>query len=95
LRGYAIWHILPPGQIMTPLDGAASRSHILPSFGAFFFTAAGLFIAQTLIAGGDADRRAVASYSTHFDVGWKLGLQVALAIAFVGVFWGVLGIHPA
>lgn len=90
LAWYDIWHILPAGGVMTPKGFVGDRSGVLPSFGAFFFTAATLFIGQALIAGGDADRRAVATYSTHFDVAWKLGLQGALAIVFVGVFWGVL-----
>jgi hypothetical protein len=32
----------------------------------------------------------MARYTTHFDVAWKLGVQVALATAFVGAFWLVL-----
>ena len=49
-----------------------------------------LFIAQSLIAGGDAERKWIASYPTHYDVAWKLAVQGALSVAFVGAFWLVL-----
>ncbi len=49
-----------------------------------------LFIAQSLIAAGDHDRKPVAQYTTYFDAAWKLALQLALASAFVGLFWLVL-----
>lgn len=62
----------------------------LPFFALFLFAGAGLFIAHTLIAAGDAERKFIARYETYFDTAWKLGVQLALAIAFVGVFWGVL-----
>ena len=90
LAWYDIWH--DPGtafQYIRPGHwGEAPR--ILPSFAACFFTSAFMFIAQALIAGGDHDRRFVAHYATHFDVAWKLGLQLVLSVLFVGVFWGVL-----
>src|SRR4029077_12012456 len=38
----------------------------------------------------DAERKFMASYPTHFDVAWKLAVQVALSAVFVGVFWLVL-----
>ncbi len=69
--------------------------HVLPSFALYFFLTAGLFIAHALISGGDADRKFMASYLTHFDVAWKLGVQVALAAAFVGAFWLVLWLGAA
>lgn len=62
----------------------------IPSGKLFFFLFGALFIAQSLVAAGDADRRFMARYATDFDVAWKLGLQVVLSAAFVGVFWGVL-----
>ncbi|HEY0301766.1 MAG TPA: hypothetical protein VGC36_10555, partial [Rhizomicrobium sp.] len=60
------------------------------TFALVAFTMVGLFIAQSLIAAGDAERRYIASYAAYFDAAWKLGVQLALAFAFVGVFWGVL-----
>ncbi len=68
----------------------AADPRILPSFAMVLFTAIGLFIAHALVAGGDADRRFIATYPTHFDVAWKQGLQIALSVAFVGAFWLLL-----
>ncbi len=50
----------------------------------------GMFISHALVSGGDADRKIIASYKTHFDVAWKLAVQVALSAAFVGAFWIIL-----
>ncbi|MEJ0067478.1 MAG: hypothetical protein WDO24_00495 [Pseudomonadota bacterium] len=36
------------------------------------------------------ERRLIPSYSRHFDTSWKLGIQIVLAMVFVGVFWGIL-----
>src|ERR1700733_7759198 len=47
-------------------------------FALYFFLGAGLFIAHALILGGDVDRRFMATYPTHFDVAWKLALQLIL-----------------
>lgn len=62
----------------------------MPSSALIFFAGAGLFIAHTLIAAGDAERKFIARYETYFDTAWKLGVQLALAAGFIGVFWGVL-----
>lgn len=67
----------------------------LPSFALFLFAGVGLFIAHTLIAAGDAERKFIARYETYFDTAWKLGLQLALAVSFVAVFWGVLELGAA
>src|SRR5262249_25527016 len=48
------------------------------------------FIAHALILGANADRRLVAKYSTHFDIAWKMAVQLALGGAFVGAFWALL-----
>jgi Domain of unknown function (DUF4153) len=92
LGWYGIWSdMLPhPGLLAITL-----QPRIEPSFALFFFLSAGLFIAHALIAGGDADGRFIANYSTHFDLAWKFGLQWLLAIAFVGIFWGLLELGAA
>ena len=54
------------------------------------FTAAGLFIGHHLLEAGDLDDRVIARYPTYFDLAWKHGVQLAMSIAFVGVFWLVL-----
>lgn len=50
----------------------------------------GLFIIHSLVVAGEADRRFIATYPRHFDVAWKHGLQLVLAVCFVGIFWGLL-----
>lgn len=55
-----------------------------------FFVAGGFFIAHALVVGGDMDRRFMASYPTHFDVAWKLALQLVLTLFFTLAFWGLL-----
>lgn len=55
----------------------------------------GLFVAHSLIVAAARDRERIASYPTYFDVSWKHGVQLALALAFTGIFWAVLGIGAA
>src|SRR5205823_3428641 len=54
------------------------------------FAAAGLFIAHSLVMAGVRDRRRIAAYTTHFDLAWKLGVQLAFSGLFTGVSWLVL-----
>lgn len=86
---YGIWKLAPEWQQVSP-DHFALNPQIVPAFGVFFFTSVWLFIAHVLISGGDTDRRVVAIYHTHFDIGWKLAVQLALSAAFVGMFWAML-----
>jgi len=57
--------------------------------------ALGLFVAHSLVAAADHDRRPVGTYPTHFDLAWKHAVQLAVAVAFVGVFWAVLWLGAA
>ncbi|MDP1632960.1 MAG: DUF4153 domain-containing protein [Caulobacter sp.] len=59
------------------------------------FSAVGLFIAHHLVAAADADRRVIARFPTYFDLAWKHGVQMAMAVGFVGVFWIVLTLGGA
>ncbi|MBP7703966.1 MAG: DUF4153 domain-containing protein [Caulobacter sp.] len=59
------------------------------------FVAGGLFVANELVAGGDAERRLIARYPTYFETAWKHGVQLALSAAFVGVFWLLLYLGAA
>lgn len=49
-----------------------------------------LFIGHHLVAAADRDGRLLAHYATYFDIGWTLGIQLALSLAFLGAFWLVL-----
>ena len=80
---YDIWRSAPDA-------GVSALPKNLPSWQVVIALIVMLFIAQSLIAGGDAERKWIATYSTHYDVAWKLAVQGALSVAFVGAFWLVL-----
>src|SRR5262249_38717153 len=89
LAWYDIWRAWPVDYVWQA-GKLGPEPRVLPSVPLCFFLAMGLFIAHALISGGDADRRFFATYPTHFDVAWKLGVQVALGIAFACAFWLIL-----
>jgi hypothetical protein len=68
----------------------AAAPRLFPSPILVPFVTIGLFIAQSLIVAGDADRKLIAFYPRYFDAAWKHGVQLALAAGFVGVFWLLL-----
>lgn len=72
------------------LGGSGDGPRIAPSPPLVVFGAGFLFIAQALVAAGDADRRIIAAFPTYFDTAWKGGIQLAFSAAFLGAFWGVL-----
>jgi len=61
-----------------------------PSWELVWFTAAGLFIAHSLVMAGVRERRRIASYAVHFDTAWTLGVRLAFSGLFTGVSWLVL-----
>ena len=61
---------------------------IFPSPQLTVFTAVGAFISLSLILSGVADNRRIASYQRHFDIGWKLAIQLLLAAGFSAILWG-------
>jgi hypothetical protein len=63
-----------------------------PSFPLWVALAACLFVAHVLVIDSIIERRLVSSYPRHFDTAWKVAVQCGLAVAFVGVFWGVLAL---
>jgi hypothetical protein len=80
LGAYSAW------REMTGTPGAFSAGAIVLAF----FVAGGFFIAHALVVGGDTDRRFMATYPTHFDVAWKLALQLVLTLFFILAFWALL-----
>lgn len=91
---YDRWRIVLP-----PLDAHPYATGVpdadIPRIALFFLLSVGLFIAHSMITAGDAARKFIAPYEDYFDAAWKLGVQLALAVAFVGVFWGVLELGAA
>lgn len=63
---------------------------VWPRFTLFLAIAATLFTAHVLVVDGTAERRLFPSYKRHFDTAWKLGMQIALSVVFVGMFWILL-----
>jgi Domain of unknown function (DUF4153) len=54
-----------------------------------------LFIAHELISSGDQAGKLIAPFETYFDEAWKRGVQLALAIVFTLLFWGILWLGAA
>lgn len=49
-----------------------------------------LFMGHVLVVSADADRKLIPGYARHFDLAWKLGLQLALGALFVAIVWILL-----
>jgi hypothetical protein len=73
----------------------AGSHRIMPSFVLAVVVGAGLFIGHHLVAAADAERKYFASYSSYFDIAWKHGVQLVLALGFVGAFWLLLWLGAA
>ncbi|WP_431284279.1 hypothetical protein ACQW02_05560 [Humitalea sp. 24SJ18S-53] len=56
----------------------------------FAGTAALLFIAQALVTAADRQGGPIAAYGLYFEIAWRNGLLLALALAFLGAFWLLL-----
>jgi Domain of unknown function (DUF4153) len=84
LAWYDIWRQWDPVAALGEHGGGPM------TFALGMFCVVGLFIAQALIAAADVERRWIAHYGGYFDAAWKQGVQLVLAVVFVGVFWGVL-----
>ncbi len=54
-----------------------------------------LFIAHHLIVAAILARRWIAPYVEYFDMAWRHAVQLALSLAFVGVFWLVMVLGAA
>jgi hypothetical protein len=76
--------------IFRDLTGGTAIQRVTPTATLWLCLGAGLFIAHALIASGDADRKFIASYSRYFDMSWAQGVQLALAVCFVALFWAML-----
>jgi hypothetical protein len=78
------------GEVMSWIMGGRRDLAIWPSPGLVLAAAAGIFIAQSLIAAGDAERRIVAPYPAYFDAAWTAAVRLALSAVFVALFWLLL-----
>ncbi len=76
---HATWRETPA------LDGAAPLLYwpaMLPLV--FFFCLVIFFIGHSLVLAAAQDRRRLASYATHFDIAWKLFIQLLFSAFFTG-----------
>ena len=89
LSGYDHWR--------EPLAGYLHSDGVRrwPSPQLISISAVGLYIAHHLIEPADVERRWWPSYQARFERAWRHGFQLALAIAFTGVFWLVLQLGSA
>lgn len=60
------------------------------SFFVMVFSIGFFFIAHTLVLAGAQDGRRIARYTTYFESGWKLFIQLLFSAFFVGGLWLVL-----
>ena len=89
LSGYDHWR--------EPLAGYLHSDGVRrwPSPQLISISAVGLYIAHHLIEPADVERLWWPSYQARFERAWRHGFQLALAIAFTGVFWLVLQLGSA
>jgi hypothetical protein len=66
------------------------RHTLYPSLLLIIFSAVGFFIAQALVLAGASEQRYIAHYPSYFEIAWKLMIQLAFSVLFVGVLWLVL-----
>ncbi|RYF88338.1 MAG: DUF4153 domain-containing protein, partial [Caulobacteraceae bacterium] len=86
LAFYDVWRMEGAWQ---PPNGPKPRGPE-PSPQLCVFLAAGFFIAHALVLAAALEGRRIASYGAYFEIAWKLGVQLAFSVLFVGVTWLVL-----
>lgn len=73
---------------LNPAD--LSKKTTFPSVLLLIFSMAAMFIAHSLLLASAQDQRRIASYPTHFEIAWKLLIQIKFSVLFVGALWLVL-----
>jgi hypothetical protein len=86
LSWHDLWRMNPLGEGWRAQEGPSRY----PSFQAWAFISAGLFMAHALVLASAHDGRRVAAYPTYFDQAWKLGIQHLFSALFVGALWLML-----
>lgn len=61
-----------------------------PSALLWLFSAAGFYIAHSLVLATGIDKKRIASYPTYFETAWKLLVQIIFSSLFTGALWLVL-----
>ncbi|WP_419728043.1 DUF4153 domain-containing protein [Lichenicola sp.] len=79
-------------QMSPPGAGVAAVGQ---TFGFGLLLTAALFMTQSLIMAGEADRRWRPGYPRLFETSWRLAIQLGLTFVFVGFFWAILWLGVA
>ncbi|HEU4851314.1 MAG TPA: DUF4153 domain-containing protein [Telluria sp.] len=87
LAFYDIWRVSDAAAPSLPDYSHGKRTPRTPSPVLIGFMLAGFFIAHSLVLAGVRERRRIASYQSHYDIAWKLVVQLAFSGAFVGAVW--------
>jgi hypothetical protein len=91
LAVYDIWRSAPPElQIRSYVIGGKGHAYVLPSYALVQSLMIALFIAFGLVAASNMGAGPSTRYARHFDVAWKLAVQLVLVWLFIGVFWLLL-----
>lgn len=90
LACYDIWR----GATGNSLAPAGSPARF-PSVLLWVAAVAGFFVAHSLVLAGTQDKRFVARYTSHFEIAWKLAIQLMFSWMFVGALWLVLALGAA
>jgi hypothetical protein len=90
LAGYDVWRDLGDAARQAP-----GRNPIPLSPALLVVIASGLFIGNHLLEASEIEGRALAAYPSYFEPVWKHAVQIALALLFAGVFWGLLFLGAA
>ena len=83
LAWYAAWSVGGDAQSGPP--GGA----VVPAIAAL------VFIGHHLVEPADNERRWIARFANYFDITWKHGVQLVLALGFTGAFWILLFLASA
>lgn len=81
------WRMDYPGNGLT--DANSTGGFVLSGW-LIMLTAAGFFIAQSLVMAAGYDGKRIAHYATYFETAWKIGIQIMFSLLFVGVLWLIL-----
>ncbi|MBC7860049.1 MAG: DUF4153 domain-containing protein, partial [Burkholderiaceae bacterium] len=84
------WHDTWRGGAGQGLWGAVGSGWHLPSGLLVLASAAGLFLAQTLVTAAANDGQRIARYPTYFELAWKLAIELKFSGFFLATLWAVL-----
>lgn len=88
LACYDVWRNIGAPMPQYPQDARPRAPR--PSELLAVFLVAGFFIAHSLVMAAHKEGRRIASYAGHFEMAWKLVIQGAFSVAFIGAVWAML-----